>query len=153
MIVIVHVAPFGHVCLSLGGGETPPPFANVVISGYVQFDRWGGGERTGRSMQGWVAWEGSRQKFTRTETLTTKNKRLEEKAKTNSKELASVTTRLAETDGWGKIVEGREERKGERRKDKAVVRCFHLFLSLSDDVPFHVSPPTALLLLRLHLIQ
>lgn len=48
LIVIVHVAPFGHVCLSLGGGETPPPFANVVISGYVQFDRLGGGggERT-----------------------------------------------------------------------------------------------------------
>lgn len=42
---------------------------------------------------------GARQKFTRTETLTTKNKRLKEKAKTNSKELASVTTRLAETDG------------------------------------------------------
>lgn len=53
LIVIVHVAPFG---LSLGGGETPPPLANVVISGYVQFDRWGGGAKgllTGRSMQGW----------------------------------------------------------------------------------------------------
>lgn len=53
---------------------------------------------TGRSMQGWRG-GGARQKFTRTETLTTKNKRLKEKAKTNSKELASVTTRLAETDG------------------------------------------------------
>lgn len=54
LIVIVHVAPFGHVCLSLGGGETPPPppFANVVISGYVQFDRWGGGERKDCLLEG-----------------------------------------------------------------------------------------------------
>lgn len=62
----------------------------------------GGGERTAYWKEhARVAWGvgGARQKFTRTETLTTKNKRLKEKAKTNSKELASVTTRLAETDG------------------------------------------------------
>lgn len=31
--------------------------------------------------------------------------------------------------------------RAKRKKEKAVVRWFHLFLSLSDYVPFHFFPP------------
>lgn len=69
----------------------------------------------------------SKQKLTRTQTLTTEEKILKnktlKKAKTNSKELASVTTRQAETDWRGiKWKNGRVKREGKRKQ--AVVRVF-----------------------------